>query len=350
VLSQGVRTLFLFSLLVLSASAELLATPTPIKVVVIATFEIGADSGDVPGELQNWVEREHLTNPIKVPGMDHAVYVTQSGLMVVVSGATSRCAIQIQSLVLDPRFDFTRAYWMLAGIAGVDPAEASIGSAAWARYVVDGDDAYEVDPREVSGDWPYGILVLGADRPNVKPPPQGWEPAKMSYELNPALVARAYSLTKDVKLEDTPQMKAYRGAYIGFPNAQKPPFVLLGDVLGCNRYWHGEHLTHWARDWVKLMTDGKGEFAMSAMEDQGVALALHSLAQQQKVDFRRVLFLRTASNYCMQSPKQGVIDSLKGNSGAFLPSLDAAYSVGSAVVHDILNNWDDVYAKGVDSP
>jgi purine nucleoside permease len=344
------RRLILLSLLALTASAEPLASPIPIKIVVIATFEIGADTGDIPGELQYWVEREHLSNPIKVPGMDHAVYVTNSGFMVVVSGATSRSAIQMQSLVLDPRFDFTRAYWMLAGIAGVDPTKGSIGSAAWARYVVDGDDAYEIDPREGPADWPYGILVLGADRPDVRPPREGWEPKDMSYELNPALVARAFSLTKDLTLQDTPQMQAYRSAYIGFPNAQKPPFVLIGDVIGCNRYWHGERLTNWARDWVKLMTDGKGDFAMSAMEDQGVALALHSLAQQQKVDFKRVLFLRTASNYCMQSPKQSVTDSLKANSGGYLPSLDSAYRVGSVVVHDILNNWDNVYANGVSSP
>ncbi|MGC4075145.1 MAG: hypothetical protein QM760_22115 [Nibricoccus sp.] len=29
---------------------------------------------------------------------------------------------------LDPRFDFSKAYWLVAGIAGVDPADASLGS------------------------------------------------------------------------------------------------------------------------------------------------------------------------------------------------------------------------------
>jgi purine nucleoside permease len=269
--------------------------------------------------------------------------------MVVVSGATSRCAIQIQSLVLDPRFDFTRSYWMLAGIAGVDPSQASLGSAAWARYVVDGDAAYEIDGHEAPGDWPYGILVLGANRPNVKPPAQGWEPKDMVYELNPALVARAFSLTKDLALPDSSQMQAYRKMYAGYPNALRPPFVLIGDVLGCDRYWHGERLTQWARDWVKLMTGGNGNFVMSAMEDQGMALALSSLAQRQKVDFGRVLFLRTASNYCMQAPSQSVVESLSAQSGAYLPSINAAYGVGSVVVHDILNNWDSTYAGGLNS-
>ena len=39
----------------------------------------------------------------------------------------------IMALGLDPRFDFRNAYWLVAGIAGVDPADASLGSAAWAE-------------------------------------------------------------------------------------------------------------------------------------------------------------------------------------------------------------------------
>jgi purine nucleoside permease len=322
------------------------ATPIPVKVVVVATFEVGADTGDKPGEFQFWVEREHLDQSLEVPGMDHVVRTNGQGLFGVVSGTTSRAGLQMQSLILDPRFDFSHTYWLLAGIAGVDPADASLGSAAWARYVVDGDIAYEIDSRETAEDWPYSILVIGADRPNTKPPPQGWEPLKMCFELNPALVARAYALTKDVPLLDTPEAQAYRATYVGSPNAQKPPFVLLGEVLGCNRYWHGARLTRWANDWVRLMTDGRGEFVMTAMEDQGVATALYSLARQGKVDFQRVLFLRTASNYCAPAPKQGTVSSLTAEYAGGLLAYESAYRVGSVVVHDILEHW-DAYAEGV---
>jgi purine nucleoside permease len=55
-------------------------------------------------------------------------------------------------LGMDPRFDLTHAYWIVAAIAGVDPNKASVASAAWANYVVDGDLAYEIDAREI----PYG--------------------------------------------------------------------------------------------------------------------------------------------------------------------------------------------------
>jgi purine nucleoside permease len=319
--------------------------PIPVKVVVVTTFEVGADTGDQPGEFQYWVEREHLDQTITVPGMDHVVRTDGKGLVGIVSGTTSRCGLQIQALALDPRFDFSHAYWILAGIAGVDPADASIGSAAWARYVVDGDIAYEIDSREADPSWPYGIMVVGADKPNVKPPPQGWEPDMMCFPLNPALVERAYTLTQNVPLLDTPEMKAYRATYVGFPNAQKPPFVLIGDVLGSCRYWHGEHLTKWANDWVALWTEKKGNFVMTAMEDHGVALALTRLAKMGKVDFQRVLFLRTASNYCMPAPKQGVVQSLTAEYAGGIPAFEAAWRVGTVMVHEILDHWDRYGAK-----
>ena len=142
-------------------------------------------------------------------------------------------------------------------------------------------------------------------------------------------------------------MKAYRATYAGFPNAQRPPFVLLGEVLGSNRYWHGATLTHWANDWVSLMTGGKGNFVMTAMEDQGVANALFSLNKMGKVDFQRVLFLRTASNYCMPAPKQNVVSSLTaGVCGRSARHSEAAQGVGSVVVHDIVDHWDDTHAAG----
>ena len=37
------------------------AGPIKVKVVVVAMFERGEDTGDRPGEFQHWVEREGLT-------------------------------------------------------------------------------------------------------------------------------------------------------------------------------------------------------------------------------------------------------------------------------------------------
>jgi purine nucleoside permease len=321
--------------------------PLAVKVVVVTTFEVGADTGDQPGEFQLWAEREKFDRKLIVAGMAHPVYANDQGEVAVVSGTTVRCAEQLMALALDPRFDFTHAYWILSGIAGVDPADASLASAAWARFVVDGDVAYEIDSREVPADWPYGIIPIGGKKPNDVPHREGWEPAVMAYPLNPALVARAFALSKDVALLDTPAMQAVRVKYAGFPNAQKPPFVLLGDVVGSCRFWHGALMTRWANDWTKLWTKNQGNFVMTAMEDQGYAAALTELAGLGRVDFQRVLVLRTASNYCMPPPNETAVSSLEAGFVGYIPSVESAYRVGSVVVHDILANWDGAYAGGV---
>ena len=45
--------------------------PLPVKVVVLTTFEIGADTGDQPGEFQLWVEGLPLTETLDVTGLRH---------------------------------------------------------------------------------------------------------------------------------------------------------------------------------------------------------------------------------------------------------------------------------------
>src|SRR5580658_7598337 len=189
----------------LLAAAALRADPIPVKVAVVVTFEVGADRGDRPGEFQFWVERENWTQKIDVPGVDHPVLTDGNGTIGVVSGATVRASNQIMALVMSGKFDFSRTYWVINGIAGVDPAVASIGSAAWARYVVDGDVAYEIDSREGNAAWPYGIMPIGSQVPNEKPKAEGWEPSPMAYPLNPSLVAWAYGRTKDVPIPDNPE-------------------------------------------------------------------------------------------------------------------------------------------------
>jgi hypothetical protein len=43
--------------------------PLKVKVVVVAMFEVGADTGDVPGEFQFWIERRKLAHVISLPSV-----------------------------------------------------------------------------------------------------------------------------------------------------------------------------------------------------------------------------------------------------------------------------------------
>jgi purine nucleoside permease len=161
-------TMFLLGII----SAAILAQDAPankvirIKVVVIALFERGEDSGDVPGEYQLWVEREHLDQIIPLPAGYHHLRLNKDGVLGVLTGVgTARAAASLMALGLDSRFDFSKAYWIVAGIGGGDPADVSLGSAVWAEHVVDGDLAYEIDARQIPADWPTGYVPLGKGNP-----------------------------------------------------------------------------------------------------------------------------------------------------------------------------------------
>jgi len=341
---------FLVTALSLSAAAE---PPLKVKVVVVSMFEVGADTGDRPGEFQLWVEREKLDRVIPLPQAYHDVRANADGSVIgIVTGMGNfRSAASIMALGLDPRFDLSQAYWLVAGIAGIDPADGTLGSAVWAEWLVDGDLAHEIDAREMPANWPTGYLPFGRYTPYAKPRKE--EKLGEVYRLDPGLVEWAYQLTKDTPLPDSEAMAKRRKSYEGFPNAQRPPFVLKGDNLASTTYWHGKILNQWANDWVAYHTEGKGNYVTTAMEETGTLQSLTWLARAGKADVRRALVLRTASNFDMQWPGGTAIDSLGGEdsgmSGGFMPSIQAAHQVGSQVVHALLKNWDR-YATELPKP
>lgn len=324
--------------------------PIPVKVVVVAMFEVGGDTGDTPGELQYWVERDHLDRVYPLPAGYHAARMNGMGEMAVLTGqGTAHAAATIMALGLDPRFDFTHAYWIVAGIAGGSPDRISLGSAAWARWVIDSDLGYEIDAREIPQDWPTGKLPLRKTKPFEQPA----EPVPgQVYALNQDLANWAYGLTRDVKLDDSDKLKEERAAFDGTA-AQRPPFVTMGDEVSGSAYWHGNLEDAWATEWVKYFTGGKGEFATTAMEDTGTLQSLQFLATAGKVDLNRVLVLRTVSNYDRQPRGMTAADSLAhqrvGTYSAYLPSLEAAYRVGHVVVNELLTHWRR-YATAVAGP
>ncbi|MDW7693580.1 purine nucleoside permease [Flammeovirgaceae bacterium SG7u.111] len=319
----------------------------PVKVVVISLFEQGEDEGDKPGEFQYWVERVPLAETIPFPqGNRNLRYNSEKQILGICAGiGTAKATASIMGLGMDPRFDLSKAYFIVAGISGVDPEDASTGSAAWAEWLVDGDLAHEIDAREIPEDWTTGYLPLRRKEPYELPARADNEGE--AYRLDSGLVNWAFDLTKDIKLEDTGDIKKMREKYTEHPNAQKPPVVMKGDQLAAMTYWHGELMNDWANDWVNYWTEGQGNFVTSAMEDTGVMRALLYLGKAGKVDPQRYLVLRTASNFTMQYPGLTAAQSLAGEKlegevgySAFIPSLEAAWKVGSKVVFELSDNWE----------
>jgi purine nucleoside permease len=332
-----------------AGNAALPAAPIPVRVVVVTTFELGNDTADKPGEFQNWVER--LPLPVTIPfpqGYRALRYNPQKHVLGIVTGEGSlRGAASIMALGSDPRFDLSKAYWLIPGIAGIDPTVASVGSAAWAEWVIDRDLNFEIDSREIPPGWSTGHVPLGRSEPFQTPAPALDRPNGVNgYHLNAGLVDWAFHLTEHVKLDDTPRLQALRAGYPDYPNALKPPFVLKGDEVAASDWWLGERMNTFAQQWVTYWTQGKGRAVTTAMEDAGILTSLSFLSQTHRVRLDRVLVLRTGSNYTIPTKGQTAAQLLASEAAeddvlsGYLESLEAAYKVGSPVVNELANNWE----------
>ena len=338
-----VRRLLLSLVLLIAPGDAVLAqtAPIPVKVVVVSMFELGDDTGDRAGEFQHWVERQRLDRVLPFPQGYRDLRLNDEGVLGVVTGVgTVRAAATIMALGLDPRFDLTKAYWVIAGIAGIDAEDASLGSVAWAEWIVDGDLKHEIDAREIPAEWKTGMVPLRKSVPYETPREQG-DTAQV-FRLDPGLTEWAYRLTRETVLAESPEMREERARY---PEgvARRPPFVLKGDNLSSSTFWIGATLTDWANEWMRYHTGGQGAFVTSAMEDSGTMQSLTWLARAGKVDVRRALVLRAGSDHDLPPPGRSAADALArtkiGLYAAYGPAIENAYRVGAVVVDELLAKW-----------
>jgi purine nucleoside permease len=337
----------------LSVAAEVLKP----KVVVVAYFEVGADTGDRPGEAQLWIERDHLDRVIEVPGMSHVVRANADGseILAVVGPGQIRPAVNLMALGADARFDLRESYWMINGIAGVSPKDGTLGAAFWTDYVVNGDLLHSIDPREKPKEWKDGHYAIDKTRPEEQPRVEAgsaedvrtWpkDTAHINWrgtvvQMDPQLTAWAYSLTKDIKLPQSEAMRALGKRYKGEALAAQAPKVAVGANIATETFWHGRLMDEWAHRWVRYETDDRARMGTTSMNDSGAMVALYSLTKQGKADWNRALLLRTASNFDCQPDDMTAEQSANSEKHAaftgYDASLESAYLVGSRVVKEIM--------------
>jgi purine nucleoside permease len=320
--------------LALVASASLHAAPREVKVLVISMFE---------PEAQPWIEPFALTEAVPVAGLlpDHPnLRCNTDGVCLLVTGmGHANAAASTLAVALSPALDLTHTWFLVAGIAGIDPGQGTLGSAAWARWLVDFGIAHELDAREMPAGWPHGYFGIMTKGPGEKP--------KFEYHtevarLDEALLQTALRLTRDVALEDSPTAQAYRAKY-RHPPANQPPKVIQCDTLGGDTWWHGHRLGQHASAWTRLLTDGEGVYCTTQQEDNATYNALARAAAAGRLDVKRLAVLRTASNFDRPHPGQSARDSLaastSGASGGFVPATHNLARVGGVLVKDIVARW-----------
>ena len=192
-----------------------LAEPIAPKVLVVTMFA---------EETAPWLEGRPADTRVTVAGLSKDfpdVACDAVGLCVMTTSmGYANAATSVSAVIFSGAFDLTRTYFLVAGIAGVDPSDGTLGSALWARYVIDGGLRHEIDPRQIPSGWPNGMFGLGADAPGQKPT---WGAGTEVYPPPPATAVR------------TPRVLGLDGGGAAGPSKRKRSQRLCGAVIAVLR-------------------------------------------------------------------------------------------------------------------
>ncbi|GAA98867.1 hypothetical protein E5Q_05555 [Mixia osmundae IAM 14324] len=313
------------------------------KVLVISMFA---------PEASVWFEPYKLVHNITVPGLSvlyPQVHCNSAGSVCLYTTGESEinAASSGSALFQSALFDFTKTYFLIAGIAGVNPYHGTLGTAAFAAFTLQPTLQYFGDHTELAKTKAWGnkfeFWAFGTNQTGVYPSElYGTE----LYQVNTNLLKRALSLTKNVKLNDSSTAQAYRKRFDYAP-ANQPPTVVQGDVLTSDDYFFGHYLGYGFGNYTKLLTNGTGTYVMTAQEDSATAEALLRATVAKKADFSRLMILRTASDIDRAPPGVDEYTAFEYDQGGFEPSIANLYLAGSPVVNDILAKWNTTYEAGI---
>jgi purine nucleoside permease len=324
-----------------TAPAPVVTTSSrPIKVLVISMFK---------PEAEVWLAPLALNDETTLPGLSPDYPSIRCNARDVCQMTTgmghANAAASVAALVFSGRFDLTRTYFLIAGIAGIDPNVGTIGSATWARYLVDYGIQHEIDAREMPKGWASGYFGIHAADPETKP---NLAYRTEVFQLNEDLLQWALALSGKARLDDNDTARAYRRHYRQAP-ARRPPSVIQCDTAAGDTYWHGRRLGARAEKWTAILTDGQGRYCTTEQEDNASFEALKRGASAKLLDLRRVAVLRTGANFDRPYPGQTAYQSLNAPSGGFEPAINNLVAAGMPLIDEIVSHWDR-WSAGIPAP
>ncbi|KAJ1563054.1 hypothetical protein HK405_003278 [Cladochytrium tenue] len=293
---------------------------------------------------------------VTIPGLSMLfpyVHCTADGAIcqVTTGEAEINAASTIMALGLSDCFDLTKTYFMIAGIAGVNPARGTLGGVALSRYAVQVALQYEFDAREMPANFSTGYWGFGTYLPNVYPTESyGTE----VFEVNEALRQRAYGWAKVANLSDSDGAVSYRARYAAEPDGAyavgaEAPAVVLCDTATSDVYYSGDYLGVAFDNVTTLWTNGTGEYCMTAQEDNGTLEVLIRLALEGMVDFSRIIIMRTGSDFDRPPPGISAYDHLLiVDQNGFEIAIENIYNAGVEIVKGILAEWDSTFEAGIE--
>jgi len=253
----------------------------------------------------------------------------------------------VTALLRSGLFNLTQTYFLIAGIAGVNPEVATLGSVALNRFSVQVGLEYEFDVRELGANWTTGYVPFGSVVPDQYPSTiYGTE----VFELNVNLRDKALSLAQSAVLNDSSDAVAYRAMYNASDTtaANGPPSVVACDGATSDVYYSGNILSGAFDNLTTLLTNGTGKYCTTAQEDNATLEAMVRATVDGLVDFARIICMRSASDF--DRPPPGISAAYHlfyAAQGGFEPALLNLYLCGQPIIDDILMYWNSTYEPGL---
>ena len=320
-------------LLGLGAADASAAEPIAVKVMIVNMFDL---------EAAPWHAALKLQRAVRVPGLTKdypVVRCTTSGVCQMTTGmGHANAAASMMAVIYSRLFDLRHTYFLIAGVAGIDPDYGTIGTAAWARYLVDTGLAHEIDAREMPPGWSDGYFGLLTNGPGQKPQ---FDYRSEVFHVDEPLLQKALQLSRGAALDDSADVQDYRKFYPRAP-ANAAPEVTQCDTAAGDTWWSGRRLGEHATQWTRLLTDGHGVYCTTQQEDNATLVALTRGAESGLTDIRRVAVLRSGSDFDRPYPGQSVLDSMlkqRSIDGAIRISTTNLVHAGMPLVQDIVANW-----------
>ncbi|KAE9366899.1 NUP-domain-containing protein [Stipitochalara longipes BDJ] len=324
------------------------------KVFIISMFSPEADiwytNANTKGSIGNLLA-QNITVPGFSPLFPQAHCLKDGSVCQLTTGESEiNAASTITALVHSPLFDLKNTYFLIGGIAGINPKYGTLADVAFSKYAIQVALQYEFDAREIPTNYSTGYIPQGAYAPDQYP---GSIYGTEVFEVSETLRDIAASFASSAKLNDSSAAKAYRAHYTDqgvtiYQAATKAPGIIKCDTATSDVYFSGALLGEAFENTTKLFTNGSGIYCMTAQEDNATLEAMVRAAKDKLVDFARIIIMRTASDFDRPYPGLSDIDNLfYAAQGGFTPAIENIWLAGTPVVQGILKNWNGKFAAGI---
>lgn len=271
-----------------SSTTSDLFTP---KVMIVTLFEPERNAWTVGRNIS-------FTRTVDVPGLSplfpNITCTSNSDICLATLGEGEiNAASSMTALLYNSKFNLTQTYFVVNGIAGINPAMGTIGSVGFPRYAVQFGLQYGLDGREVPANWSSSFWNYGTSQPDQYP---GWFYGTEVFGLNTALRDKVFSFATQALLNDTQLAQEQRAAYPTSP-ARNAPAVFQGDVMTSDLYYTGAMFGDMAANITLELTNHTGAYALTAQEDNAVLETLVRAHKACVADYGRTILYRSASDF-----------------------------------------------------